>query len=80
MLTDVQLGTLYNLKRGRGYRAIVGRNGDHHSAETPAHARIELTKPTKRVILIPIIPLSSFGERAQDRSARSGPCLFLKPA
>jgi hypothetical protein len=41
-----------------------------------ATSQIVLTNSTKRVIFSHIIPLSSFGERAQDRLERGGPCLF----
>lgn len=39
-----------------------------------------LTNSKNRAIFLSIIPLSSFGERAQDRLVRGGPCLFLSGA
>ena len=35
-----------------------------------------LTNPQSGATFTLIIPLSSFGERAQDRLERGGPCLF----
>jgi len=39
-----------------------------------------LTNSANRTTILRIIPLSSLGERAQDRLERGGPCLFLDPA